>query len=223
MLYKTSKFAKATLAKICGTTSVSDAKMVQRLGADFLGLIIEHAPSPRSVSREKAREIAAATNLPTVAVTVNQSLSQLLQVWEELSPAVLQLHGDETPELVSQLKSRGLTVWTACSGNGDALLQRAREMQNVGADAILIDARAHSGTQVIYGGSGHISDWDAARVLAKEGARVVLAGGLNPQNVQAAIEAAGPWMVDCVSGVEKTKGEKDESKVRDFLLAMRGA
>lgn len=211
------------LAKICGTTSVFDAKMAQRFGADYLGAIVEHAPSPRSVSREVAREIFAATDLPCVAVTVNRSLSQLLQLWEELSPVALQLHGDETPQTVSDLKSRGITVWVACSGSGDAVLQRAREMHAAGADAILIDTRVRSGTQTIYGGSGHISDWDAARVLAQSGARVILAGGLKAENVRTAIETVQPWMVDAVSGIEARKGEKDESKVRNFLAAARDA
>ena len=210
-----------TLAKICGTTSVQDARLAHQHGADYLGVVIEHAPSPRSVSRETARAIFAATPLPAVAVTVNWSLSQLTQLGEELAPAALQLHGDETPQLVSALKSRRFVVWTACSGHGEVLLSRAREMLSAGADAVLIDARQTDGDQIVYGGSGHHSDWDAARVLAEEGARVILAGGLNADNVRAAIAEIRPWMVDCVSGVEARKGVKDEAKLRDFLQAAK--
>ena len=210
-----------TLAKICGTTSVQDALLAHRHGADYLGVIVEHAPSPRSVSRETARAIFAATSLPAVAVTVNWSLSQLTQFDEEFAPAALQLHGDETPQLVSALKSRGFVVWTACSGHGEVLLSRAREMRDAGADAILIDARQTDGDQIVYGGTGHLSDWDAARVLASEGARIILAGGLNAGNVRTAIETIRPWTVDVISGVEAHKGVKDETKLHDFLQAVK--
>jgi len=220
------------LIKICGTTSVGDAQLAARAGADYLGVIVEHAPSPRSVSLENARAIFAATELPVAAVTVNRDREFLLRIQRELQPAALQLHGDESPSLVRELVASGATIWAACENRA-----RATEMRDAGASAILIDARQKQNDEVIYGGTGARSDWNLARELVQSGlaqsrpgesqigesrARVILAGGLNPESVGAAIEFVNPWMVDVVSGVEKKKGEKDAAKLNDFIAAARG-
>jgi phosphoribosylanthranilate isomerase len=210
------------LVKICGNTSVADAQMAARAGADYLGVIVEHQPSPRSTSLERAREIRAATACPIVAVTVNLTLDRLLHIADVLQPAALQLHGDERAEMVRQLKSHGLTVWAACAGEAQALRRRALEMTEAGASAILMDARAtgESGG-IVYGGTGHLGDWQTARALMEDGLHVILAGGLNPTNVAEAIDAVQPWMVDVVSGVEASKGIKDPLKVRRFIESAR--
>jgi len=209
------------LVKICGTTTAAEARMSSHSGADFLGVIVGHAPSPRSVELEAARAIFAATPTPTVAVTVNRSLDELLLLADELKPAALQLHGDESPQLMRDLKARGLTVWVACSGEKATLKQRALHMTDAGADAVLIDARITRDNQVVFGGTGHLSDWDAARELVESGLRVILAGGLTPQNVADAVNSVRPWMVDAISGVEARKGLKDQTKVRYFIAAAR--
>ena len=104
------------LVKICGNTSLEDAQLAVRLGADYLGVIVGYPPSPRHVSLAAARVIRqgikeSATGF--VAVTVNLSLDELRRLHEELRPNVLQLHGDETPELVVALKNEGFQVWAA--------------------------------------------------------------------------------------------------------------
>ena len=210
------------LVKVCGNTSVADAQMAARAGADYLGIIVEHQPSPRCTRLERAREICTATARPTIAVTVNLPLDRILHIAEALQPAALQLHGDEEPELVRQLKSRGLTVWAACTGEPQDLRRRALQMAEVGADAILVDARttAESGG-IVYGGTGHQGDWQTARELVNDGLRIILAGGLNAGNVAEAIAAVQPWMVDVVSGVEASKGIKDPVKVGRFIEAAR--
>jgi len=206
------------LIKICGTTSLPDAQLAARAGADYLGVIIEHAPSPRSVSLETARAIFTSTDLPTVAVTVNQSREFLLNIQRELRPAALQLHGDESPELARALIQNGATVWAACDNR-----ERAMQMRDAGASAIVIDARAVQNNATIYGGTGARSDWNLARELVHElvqdGTRVILAGGLHPRNVGEAIEFVQPWMVDVVSGVEERQGVKSLSKVAEFIAA----
>jgi phosphoribosylanthranilate isomerase len=207
---------------VCGNTSVVDAQMAARAGADYLGIIVEHRPSPRCTSLERAREIRIATARPTIAVTVNLALDRLLHIAEALQPAALQLHGDEEPELVRQLKSRGLTVWAACTGEPQALRRRALQMAEVGADAILVDARATAESGgIVYGGTGHQGDWQTAHELVNDGLRIILAGGLNAGNVAEAIAAVQPWMVDVVSGVEASKGIKDAVKVNRFIEAAR--
>lgn len=209
------------LVKICGTTNREDAQLAARLGADYLGVIVDYPPSPRHVSIENARVLFAQSALPTVAVSVNQSLDALLHLAEVLNPAALQLHGDESEEIVRGLKERGIQVWAACSGEADEARRRALEMIEAGADAILVDARVVSSQGVVYGGTGTRGDWDFARVLSESGVRVVLSGGLSDDNVTEAIRHVRPWMVDVASGVEARKGAKDEEKVRRFIEAAR--
>ena len=209
------------LVKICGTTSVADAQLAASAGADYLGIIVEHAPSARSVFLQTAREIAAATHLPAVAVTVNQRLCELLSLADALQPTVLQLHGDESVQLVRDLKRHDLTVWVACSGNAEETKRRALAMTDAGADAVLIDARITTPDGVIYGGTGHKADWNCARELVEYKLRVILAGGLDPDNVAEAIEYVQPWMVDVISGIEARKGVKDAAKVQRFVEAAK--
>ena len=204
------------LVKICGTTSPDDARLAQSAGADLIGIMVEYQPSPRSVSIERAQDIARATKVQVVALCVNKSYDELIQVQETLYPHALQLHGDETPELVAALKAEGLTIWTACHTP-----ERAQAMHEVGADALLFDARVQSATGTVYGGTGQRSDWLLARAWVERGARVILAGGLNPENVTEAIHTVQPWAVDVVSGVEARKGVKDSAKVRAFVNAAK--
>jgi phosphoribosylanthranilate isomerase len=156
-----------------------------------------------------------------------------LRLADALQPAALQLHGDESSSLVRQLKARGLTVWAACSSDGEADSSVADERverracaltgAGAGADAILIDAaRAANESGGVYGGTGKLSDWRLAHSLVEDDLRVVLAGGLSPDNVADAVHAVRPWMVDVISGVEARKGVKDEEKVRRFIEAARG-
>jgi phosphoribosylanthranilate isomerase len=208
------------LVKICGTTSLRDAELSRNAGADFLGVIVSHPPSPRIIDLESARAIAEAVSTPIVAVTVNLSLSQLLQINEALAPRALQLHGDEAPELVAQLSASGIKVWATVGGE-DAR-ERGSTLLAAGVEAILVDARSVAASgEKIYGGTGKRSDWDLAREFAQSGARVILSGGLSPDNVAEAIQVVHPWMVDCVSGVEEKPGVKDADKVRRFVAAAR--
>ena len=204
------------LVKICGTTSVHDALLAQNAGADFLGVILSHPPSPRNVSPETASVIHEAVNIPIVVVTVNLQLSQLLELNETIRPHALQLHGDESPELVRELVGHGLKVW--CAVGGEDARERASLLLAAGAEAILIDSRDTSTTgQVIYGGTGKRSDWNLARDLSNSGTNVILSGGLSPENVAQAILEVQPWLVDTVSGVELVPGTKDAEKVRAFV------
>ena len=210
--------------KICGTTTLADAQLSARAGADALGVIVRHAASPRHVEAADARLIAGgvAASAPVVAVSVNQSLESLIQIAEELRPLALQLHGDESPELVRALAARGLVVWKVLSGDAATARQQARIYTDAGAAALLIDARETNQNGTIYGGTGQVADWNAARALVDEGYRVILAGGLTPENVARALETVRPWGVDVVSGVEARRGVKDAAKVAAFARAVRG-
>lgn len=203
--------------KICGTTSVDNARLALSAGANFIGVIVAHPSSPRNVNLEVARAIRDLSPEKTVLLCVNQSEAEAVRLAEAVEPAVLQLHGDESSELVAALSRRGLRVWKAVHGDATQLMESARLYTDAGAEAILVDARESNAGGTIYGGTGKTSDWNGARALVEAGFRVVLAGGLSPQNVARAVAIVSPWAVDCVSGVEASKGIKDRGKVRDFL------
>ena len=207
------------LVKICGTTSLQDAQHAVDCGADYIGVIVDYPPSPRHVSLADAIDIRRnlQDTVQFVAVTVNLSLDDLRRVHNELRADVLQLHGDEAPELITNLQNEGIRVWAAVHN-----AERAQQMREAGAEAILVDARATTTEGTIYGGTGQRSDWLLARSLVEDNVSVVLAGGLDAQNVNAAIEQVQPWMVDVISGVEARKGIKDPQKVAQFIEAARG-
>ena len=213
----------SVLVKICGTTSVADARLAEAAGADYVGIVVEHPPSPRSVSLEQAVAIRRSVSVPVVAVTVNLPVVRLLAIVRELHPAAMQLHGDEGIEVLTALRDAGVPVWPVVSGETNAVKARAALLREAGAEALLLDAREASPNGVIYGGTGRVADWHLARELAASGARLVLAGGLTPENVTRAIKAVHPWMVDVVSGVEASKGRKDRDKVRAFIEAARSS
>lgn len=210
------------LVKICGTTSRQDAILAHQAGADFLGVVLDHPSSPRHVPLEEAASRLGPQPIPLVALAVNKPLQwhqRARQVLERLAPRlIVQLHGDEEPALVSELAREG-EVWVAIGEGGEAGWARAQAMRQAGAHAILIDARASGSGGVVYGGTGRRGDWDLAARLVQDGARVVLAGGLGPENVRGAIEEVQPWAVDVASGVEEGKGVKSPEKVRAFVQA----
>jgi len=200
---------------------VEDALLAEESGADFLGIVVEHAPSPRNVDVQRAIEIRRAVSVPIVLLTVNRSRDDLNRIAGAVSPFALQLHGDETPELVSQLHNDGWRIWKALSGERDEVLARAGEMQQAGAEAILLDARAIKAGEVVYGGTGQRADWNLARELAQSSAKLILAGGLTPENVALAVHEVQPWAVDAISGIEARKGAKDAAKLRAFIRAAK--
>lgn len=205
------------LVKVCGTTNVADAHLAQEAGADFLGIVIEHAASPRCVSRETARRIQREVQIPIVALSVNRSIDWLMELHDYLQPYSLQLHGDEEPEMVRVLTSSSIRVWKALSGERETVKQQAKQFSDAGAEAILLDARQTSNNKIVYGGTGHLSDWNLARELSQNGTRLILAGGLGPDNVHEAIKAVEPWLVDSASKLEAQKGTKDAEKVKAFV------
>ena len=207
--------------KICGTTSVHDARLSLDAGADFLGVIVAHPPSPRNVTVEIACAIRDVTPEKLVLLTVNQSEEALRELVQALQPVALQLHGDETPALVRSLSQGGPRVWKAIHGDAAQLLELAHQYTEAGAEAILVDARETQTDGVVYGGTGKVADWEGARALVDAGFRVVLAGGLTPDNVARAAHRVQPFALDCVSGVEATKGIKDPDRVRNFVQSAR--
>jgi phosphoribosylanthranilate isomerase len=197
--------------KICGITNLEDALLAAALGADALGFIF-YAKSPRHVAPEAAREIIA--QLPPFVASVGVFVDEDAAVVQELAANVgldwVQLHGQESPEYCRNL---GRRVIKAFRIQDEDSLRRLADYQGA-AQALLLDT--YKKGQV--GGTGEIFDWHLAREAKKYG-HIILAGGLNPDNVAQAIEVAEPDAVDAASGTEAAPGKKDPAKLRAFFKA----
>ncbi|WP_432822260.1 phosphoribosylanthranilate isomerase [Trichloromonas sp.] len=199
--------------KICGITSIEDALHAAACGVDALGLVF-YARSPRGVSLDLARQIVA--ELPplvtTVGLFVNETPEQIREIVDTCGLDVIQLHGDEGPDQCLYPPRR---VLKALRVQGEHSLAGIDDYR---VSALLLDAwRPDS-----YGGTGHVCDWQlAARVAA--GRRVILAGGLTPENVAEAIRLVRPYGVDVSSGVEIAPGRKDPERVASFIHNAKSA
>ncbi|HEY6106779.1 MAG TPA: phosphoribosylanthranilate isomerase [Anaeromyxobacteraceae bacterium] len=196
--------------KICGVTRLEDALQAVRLGADALGFNF-WSGSKRFLAPAAARSIVE--QLPPfvtpVGVFVNQPEAEIRRAAEESGVRVLQLHGDEPPELCARLP---LPVVKAVRVPAPLPLDALRAYP---VAAFLLDA-ASAG----YGGSGATFDWSLAEGVAALGP-LILAGGLTPENVAAAVRRVRPYAVDAASGVESAPGVKDVSKMARFIAAAR--
>ena len=200
--------------KICGITSPEDALLAAKAGASAVGLVF-WPKSPRFVDRALARRIVEA--LPTfivrVGVFVDQSLDMMTRTSDDVGLDVIQLHGNEPPEMVACLPRR---VLKAIKVDGE--LSPAAFAPYAGA-GILLD----SGGAARPGGTGKTFDWRFAQSARARLPFLALAGGLTPENVAQAIKVVGPDAVDVSSGVESSPGKKDAAKLRAFIEAVRSA
>jgi phosphoribosylanthranilate isomerase len=212
--------------KICGITNVEDALAIARAGADAIGLNF-YEKSCRFIDPQLAQQIVAAipTDVFKVGVFVNHTARDIESIVSQVGLDAIQLHGDEPPQLISQLP-KNIAVIRAhrCAADGLAPLAAyiaAARTAGRAPDAVLIDADA--GAE--FGGTGERADWDrvAAERSMLENIPLILAGGLTPQNITAAITVVGPTAVDVASGVESSPGKKDHTKLRDFITGSRAA
>ena len=202
-----------TRIKICGITRTEDATAAAKAGADAIGLVF-YPPSPRFLSVERAREIRDVLPpfVQTVALFVNADAAQVAQVIGRVHPAMLQFHGDETPQFCAQF---GLPYVKACRVKaGVDALEYLRPFS--GAAAWLFDSYVPE-----YGGVGE--SFDLSLLPRSPGRPVILSGGLTRENVAEAIRRVRPWGVDVSSGVESAKGLKDAAKIAAFIAEVRNA
>lgn len=208
-----------TRAKICGLTRAEDVACAIEHGASFLGFIVE-APSKRRLSVEQAAKLAkpAAGIIARVAVTVNADDDLITHIMAQMAPDYIQCHGDETPLRIAEI-ARKFNVKTikACSIANDADMKTASEFSGA-ADLVLYDAKPPAGSDV-RGGHGIMIDWDII-TRAPMPKTYMLAGGLTPDNVRAAIAATRAPIVDVSSGVELRAGVKDARKIEAFMKAV---
>jgi phosphoribosylanthranilate isomerase len=212
------------LIKICGLTSVDDALTVAEAGADAIGLNF-YAKSPRYVPPEEARRIADAVRgrLLCMGVMVNPSEEEALSLASQVGLDVVQLHGDEPAALAARL-SRSVAVVKAFRVSSQGLrpvLDYLEEFRRAGGvlRPILFDAYRPGQ----FGGAGTVADWIAIKDYPSESWHppFVLAGGLTPDNVAAAIQTLRPAGVDAASGVEQSPGRKDPILVARFVREAR--
>ncbi len=208
--------------KICGLSDARHVNAAVAAGATYLGFVF-FAKSPRNVSIDQAR--ALAKNLPAditkVALTVNADNASLDAIVNTARPDMLQLHGDETPARVAEVKARyGLAVIKAigvCDKGDLAAIDNYAQI----ADQLLIDAKPPKNAQ-LPGGNGLAFDW---RLIANRRWNLpwMLAGGLTPDNVAQAVRLTGAAQVDVSSGVESAAGVKDSELIARFIGAAHGA
>lgn len=210
-------------------TNVEDLQSAARLGADYGGLVVEYPPSPRSISLNEAMRLARFASIPLVAVVVDLDVEYLVEVAESIQAHGIQLAGSQGTGFTQELRDR-LTrteLWkvlhlspNAESAEIEALVYRAKDYLRSGVDKIMVDARLGERP----GGTGRSVDWATVRELsAAIGRPVILAGGLNPDNVARAIASARPIGVDVSSGIETSTGIKDYPRMERFTLAAREA
>jgi phosphoribosylanthranilate isomerase len=211
-----------TRVKYCGLTRAADAAVAGEIGASYVGAIF--AGGPRAVQPAAARDVlaAAGAGVRRVGVFADQPPEVVAAVAREAQLDVVQLHADPTADTVDAVRRRyGGLVWAVLRPTGDDLPDRAPALFAV-ADAVLLDAQVPGA----LGGTGQTLPWAALRDAvdrARGAGTLVLAGGLTPTNVGAAIAALAPDVVDVSSGVEHEPGVKDHSRMRAFAEAVARA
>jgi len=206
-----------TRVKICGIMSGDDLALALQAGADAVGFVVEIKDSRHCISAEEAADLIHKVPVYTksVAVIHPYDLDDALRLADITRADVLQLHSSLPPSDVADLKSRTgskLVVAVAADDGG----QQAERYERV-ADAILLDSMVEGR----LGGTGRVHDWDkSAGITRSLQVPVILAGGLDPDNVLLAIERVRPYAVDVSSGTE-TAGRKDPFKVRAFVEKVR--
>src|SRR5258708_2199304 len=202
--------------KICGITNVEDALLACELGADAIGLNF-YGKSPRCISPVTASKIIR--KLPpfvsAVGVFVNWQAAAVTTLAKALGLAAAQLHGDEPPQLVTEIAKRVSVIKALHLGKGSVLPPFAKYR---GAASFLLDA-PHSGQ---YGGTGHSTHWGLAHTPAKSHL-ILLAGGLTPEHVAEAILSVPPPPLDVTTALQTHPGRKDPAKLNAFFEAVARA
>jgi phosphoribosylanthranilate isomerase len=212
-----------TRVKICGITNLEDAMVAAEGGADLIGFVFVPA-SPRYIEPERAAEIVSSvkTNCKAprfVGVFVNESLAHIRTVAGIAQLDLVQLHGDEPMSMVRMLSPQAYKALRP-RDEAERLAQLSEYRASVHGNepAFIVDAFGAK----TYGGTGQPADWNLAARMACE-FPILLAGGLNPENVAEAIRAVRPWGVDVSSGVEWEPGVKDHEQIMRFIQVVKGA
>ncbi len=199
--------------KICGITSCEDALGACEAGADALGFIFWQG-SKRYIDPDEAKKIVKALPpfVTTVGVFVDERHDRISEVVDLVGLDAVQLHGTESPEFCAAVKR---PVIKAFRVTGEGVVS---ELSRYNVSAYLLDTYREG----VLGGTGETFNWDIARKATASG-RVILAGGLTPENIADAVRQVGPYGIDVSSGVEMSEGKKDMDRVRLFIESARAA
>jgi phosphoribosylanthranilate isomerase len=200
--------------KICGITNLDDALAAVEFGADALGFVFFQG-SPRYLSLKNAAAIIKKlpSMITTIAVFVNEKPEKIENIIHTTGVDVIQLHGDEPPEICNISRRVIKAIRVKSLESLDPLIHYKDKVS-----AFLLDTF----TPLALGGTGQIFNWDIA-VEAKQFGRIILAGGLTPDNITDAVRRVGPYGVDVSSGIESEKGKKDHTKMQLFIERAKAA
>ena len=232
-----------TKVKICGITNLNDTIAAIDAGADMLGFNF-YPKSPRCIDVGLCRGITSklrnrSAHVIFVGVFVNMPVAEILAVMETCGLELAQLHGDETPDLLAALHGHAFKAIRLSAPESDKTPAQTFDPSNP-VDPVTLDPLAsvypflHSApasashpallvdaaVKGMYGGSGVVADWSTAEKLSKR-VPLLLAGGLTPENVGAAVRQVRPWGVDVASGVEASPGKKSVDKMKKFVAAAK--
>jgi phosphoribosylanthranilate isomerase len=213
--------AAGVRVKICGLCRPEDARVAEEAGAEYLGVVF--APGPRRQDPEAALRIFDGRAAARVGVFADEAPDALCAVAEACGLAVVQLHGSEPPEACARVRGRaGVEVWKAVRVRPGLDLASVVAAYAGAVDAVLVEGYSARG----LGGTGTplpVNAVAAARGSWPAGVRMVVAGGLTPENVAEVVRRLRPDVVDASSGVEARVGTKDAARVRAFVRAARAA
>ena len=197
--------------KICGITNKEDALYAAGCGANALGFIF-YEKSPRYIEPDDAKTIIAALPpfVTTVGVFVNKDFNDIRDITLLTGVTVVQLHGDESPSYCNLVEGK---LIKAIRVKSDSSIEGLKKYD---VDAFLLDSFDKNS----FGGSGLTFDWKLAE-KAKQYGKIILAGGLTPDNVEEAVKKVAPYGVDVNSGVEKKPGIKNKNKVKEFIITSK--
>lgn len=211
--------------KICGLTRIEDVLLATSLGAWAIGFVF-HPQSPRAISPENTGKLiklalnsGMSPSLRTVGVCVNLSIVEIEEVLRLSGVNTVQLHGDESPEFCHEIRKRigsqvkDFQMFKALRLRNDEDLKLISKYQSF-CDALLLDTFVEGSSE--WGGTGVVGNWEWAK-QASDQARIVLAGGLTPENIAHALRVVNPFAVDASSGLERIPGEKAHEKMREFF------
>jgi phosphoribosylanthranilate isomerase len=219
--------------KICGTTSVEDAQMAVDADADYLGILVNVPISERSLTIEKAKIVADSSKIPVVLLLMSMSAEDIISIVNNIKPYAIHLLGQISIDLIHELKSKlDCQVWTTVylpiKGQAEVNVKEVASLmskfESAGSDVIVIDTASLASQGIVsrYGGTGKVANWDIATELIKAvHIPVLLAGGINPENVREALLKVDPFGVDLASGVEAVKCKRDPEKVKRLLEEVR--
>ncbi len=207
--------------KFCGFTQLTDIHTATQLGVDAIGLVF-YPPSPRAVTQVQAQILSAAVPafVSVVALVVNMTHKELIELADNVAFDIIQFHGDESPEQCQQLAGTVNKRWIkalridAEQDTVDSVNAQIEQFAAAGASSILLDAYH----QHKYGGTGARFDWSL--IPHNSALPIVLAGGLDAENVAATLDLP-IYGVDVSGGIEQDKGKKDAAKMRAFMKAVK--